>query len=57
MTRGAERLVIPPRTQFYRWPDRIGFIRVDARGAELRVYRLRDGGQIVLTAPGGRNGP
>jgi hypothetical protein len=54
--RGTERLIVPPVTQFYAWPDRIGFVRHDARGAELRVYRLRDGSPVVL-APEGRSGP
>lgn len=48
VVRGKQQLVIPPVTQFYRWPDEIGFVRRDAAGAELRVYRLRGGGKIVL---------
>jgi hypothetical protein len=55
--RGTERLVIPPTTQFYRWPDRIGFVRRSPRGSELRVYRLRGGSKIVLTPLAGGNGP
>lgn len=54
--RRGERLVIPPPVQFYRWPARIGFVRMAEKGGgELRVYRLHGGGPIVL-APG-RNGP
>ena len=55
--RGTERLVIPPKTQFYRWPDRIGFVRRSAQGTELRVYRLRGGSKIVLAPLAGSNGP
>jgi hypothetical protein len=42
--RGAERLVIPPVTQFYRWPDRIGFVhRAGKRAARLSLAgRLED---------------
>jgi len=48
---------IPPKTQFYRWPDRIGFVRRSAQGTELRVYRLRGGSKIVLAPLAGSNGP
>jgi hypothetical protein len=55
--RGGEHLVIPPTTQFYRWPERIGFVRRAANGAELRVYRLPSGSKVMLTPLAGRNGP
>jgi hypothetical protein len=37
--RGADRLRIPPRAQFYRTAGFFSMIRETARGAELRVYQ------------------
>jgi hypothetical protein len=36
--RGADRLLIPPRVQFYRAPGKLALIREDSRGSQLRVY-------------------
>jgi hypothetical protein len=36
--RGADRLRIPPRAQFYRLPGALALIRTTGDGAELRVY-------------------
>ena len=39
MRRGADRLRIPPRVQFYRADGLLALIRETAQRAELRVYQ------------------